>query len=72
MIHSRITSRARTTIPRPVREALDLRQEDELVYEMHGERVVLRRHRAADPFDDPFAMFTEWGEEADCRAYDGF
>jgi antitoxin PrlF len=72
MIHSRITSKAQTTIPRAVREALGVDVGDELAYEIDGERVVLRRYNPADPFDNPFAEFTEWASEADCKAYDGF
>ena len=73
MIHSRITSKAQTTIPKPVREALDLCEGDEVSYEIEGDRVVLRRrYNPADPFDNPFVNFTEWAGEADCRAYDGF
>lgn len=69
MIHSRITSKAQTTIPRAVRAALGLRQGDELAYEIDGDRVILTRKPSGDPFDDPFAMFTEWAGEAD-SAYD--
>lgn len=69
MIHSRITSKAQTTIPKAVREALDLREGDEVSYEIDGDRVVLRRYDPADPFDNPFASFTEWAGEAD-RVYD--
>jgi antitoxin PrlF len=69
MIHSRITSKAQTTIPRAVREALGLREGDEVSYEIEGDRVVIRRYNPADPFDNPFAHFTEWAGEAD-RVYD--
>ena len=69
MIHSRITSKAQTTIPRAVREALDLKQGDELNYEIDGDRVILTRAGVSDPFINNFAAFTEWGGEAD-RAYD--
>jgi antitoxin PrlF len=72
MIHSRITSKAQTTIPRAVREALGVEIGDELAYEIDGERVVLRRYNPSDPFDNPFLHFTEWAGEADCKAYDGF
>ena len=72
MIHSRITSKAQTTIPKEVRAALGLQKGDELCYEIEGDRVVLRRRNPADPFDNPFLTFTEWAGEADCRAYDGF
>lgn len=69
MIHSRIISKAQTTIPRAVRVALGLRQGDELAYEIDGNRVILTRRATSDPFDDLFAMFTEWAGEAD-KAYD--
>ena len=72
MIHSRITSKAQTTIPRAVREALRLEAGDELGYEIEGDRVVIRRQDPADPFDNPFHHFTEWSGDADCKAYDGF
>lgn len=69
MIHSRITSKAQTTIPRAVREALGVGQGDDLRYQIDGDRVILTRMPSGDPFDDPFAEFTEWAGEAD-RAYD--
>jgi antitoxin PrlF len=72
MIQSRISSKAQTTVPRAVRAALGLSKGDTLAYEIDGDRVILTRQRPGDPFDDPFAMFTEWADEADCRAYDGF
>lgn len=68
MIHSRITAEAQTIIPEAVRTALGLREGDELVYEIDGDRVVVRRFAAVDPF----ATFTEWTSEADCRAYADF
>lgn len=71
MIHSRLTSKAQTTIPRPVREALGLEEGDKLTYEIEGDRAILRR-AVDDQVADPFAAFNEWGEEADRRAYDGF
>ena len=71
MIHSRITAKAQTTIPRAVRDALHVGPGDSLAYEIDGDTVVLRRALdTTDPFDNPFAQFTEWATEADCRAYD--
>jgi antitoxin PrlF len=69
MIHSRITSKAQTTIPKAVREALGLREGDEVSYEIDGDRVVLRRYDPADLFDNPFVHFTEWAGDAD-RVFD--
>lgn len=63
MIIGRITAKAQTTIPRAVRLALGINPGDEIAYEIDGDRVVMRR--AADPFDKPFASFTEWGDDLD-------
>jgi antitoxin PrlF len=68
MIRSRLTTKSQTTIPRAVREALNLQPGDEVVYQVEGERVVLRK--AETPaVDDPFATFTEWDGDADREAY---
>ncbi len=68
MITSKLTSKAQTTIPQPVRTALHLREGDELAYVIEGSRVVLTKVEAA-PLDDPFRTFTEWDSDADRRAY---
>jgi antitoxin PrlF len=68
MITSRLTSKAQTTIPRPVRAALNLQDGDELQYELHGDQVVLKKAWRA-PAEDPFATFDEWDGEADREAY---
>ena len=69
MITSKITSKAQTTIPQPVRNALGLREGDEIVYEIEGDRVVLTKARAPGFAEDPFAVFTEWDSEADREGY---
>jgi antitoxin PrlF len=70
MITSKLTSKAQTTIPLPVRNALRLAEGDELVYMIDGDRVVLSKaSRAA--IDDPFATFSEWSSEADRIGYAG-
>jgi antitoxin PrlF len=70
MITSKLTSKAQTTIPQPVRAALHLKEGDEIVYAIDGDRVVLTR-AAKDQLEDPFATFGEWASEADRRAYAG-
>lgn len=67
MIIGRITAKAQTTIPRAVRLALGIKPGDEIAYEIEGDRVILRR--AGDPFDRPFAAFSEWSDGLD-EAYD--
>jgi antitoxin PrlF len=68
VITSKLTSKAQATIPAPVRTALHLREGDELVYNVEGDRVILRKaDRGA--IDDPFVTFEEWASEADHQAY---
>lgn len=68
MITSKLTSKAQTTIPQPVRDALHLHPGDELAYVIEGKRVVLTKRRP-ELSDDPFKTFAEWESEADIRAY---
>jgi len=74
VITSKLTSKAQTTIPQPVRTALGVAEGDELAYAIEDGRVVLtkaplRRVRKRESPDDPFATFTEWDSEADRHAY---
>ena len=68
MITSKISSKAQTTIPQPVRLALRLKEGDEIAYAIEEGRVILTR---AEPErgDDPFATFNEWDSAADRKAY---
>jgi antitoxin PrlF len=68
MITSKITSKAQTTIPRPVREALRLKEGDELAYTIERGRVILTK-AATMAADDPFATFSEWASKNDQKAY---
>lgn len=68
MITSKLTSKAQTTIPQPVRVALGLHEGDEIAYSIEEGRVILTR-AAVEPADDPFHTFNEWSSEADRRAY---
>ena len=68
MITSRLTTKAQTTIPQPVRAALKLGAGDELAYEIDGGRVILTKARDAAA-DDPFRTFHEWASDADRKGY---
>lgn len=68
MITSKLTSKAQTTIPQPVRTALRLKAGDQLVYEIEDGVVILRKAGAAGA-EDPFGTFTEWESDADRKAY---
>lgn len=69
MITSRLTSKAQTTIPQPVRAALGLKPGDDVVYEIDGDQVRLVRAPQGGMQGDPFVTFEEWAGEADSRAY---
>ena len=68
MITSKLTTKAQTTIPQPVRNALGLAEGDELAYQIDGTRVILTK-ATSQVADDPFVLFDEWDSEADRRAY---
>ena len=68
MITSKLTSKAQTTIPQSVRAALHLREGDEIIYAIDGDRVIMTR-AVRDQLDGPFATFGEWNSEADRKAY---
>ncbi len=71
MITSKLTSKAQTTIPQPVRAALRLREGDEIAYAIEAGRVVLTRAQPDQTADDPFRTFSEWDSSADAEAYAG-
>jgi antitoxin PrlF len=68
MITSKLTSKARTTIPQPVRTALCLKAGDHLAYVIDGNRVLLAK-ASPEPADSPFRTFSEWDSPADIKAY---
>lgn len=70
MITSKLTTKAQTTIPLPVRNALRLAGGDEIAYLIEGDRVFLTKVSRKSA-DDPFAAFGEWSSEADTSAYAG-
>jgi len=70
MITSKLTAKAQTTIPQPVRIALGLREGDELAYVIEDGRVILTKARA-ESAEDPFRAFHEWDSDADRKAYAG-
>lgn len=56
---SKLTSKAQTVIPKPIREALGLSPGDGIVYRQTLQGSVIERAPDAGD-DDPFATFTEW------------
>ncbi|HEY5208947.1 MAG TPA: type II toxin-antitoxin system PrlF family antitoxin [Stellaceae bacterium] len=68
MITSKITGKARTTIPQAVRIALRIKAGDEIAYAIEGDRVILTKTSVVI-LDNRFTTFIEWDSEADRRAY---
>jgi antitoxin PrlF len=71
MIKSRLSSKAQTTIPQPVRVALRLEEGDDIAYEIHDGVVTLTKASVVG-VEDPFATFDEWDSEADREDYANF
>jgi antitoxin PrlF len=71
MIRSKLSTKAQTTIPQPVRAALRLKAGDELIYEIINERVFITKASRGGKSDDPFRIFSEWSSKADTKAYEG-
>ncbi len=69
MITSKLTRKAQTTIPQPVRAALRLEEGDELLYEIVDQRVIVTKVLRNKTQDDPFGTFDEWRSKADGKAY---
>ncbi|HJT42200.1 MAG TPA: type II toxin-antitoxin system PrlF family antitoxin [Rhizomicrobium sp.] len=65
--YSKVTTKAQTVIPRVVRARLGLKAGDRLAYRITPKGVIIEK--AEGQGDDPFATFTEWGGEADERAF---
>ncbi len=68
MIVSKLTSKAQTTIPQPVRQALQLQHGDDIVYVIEGGRVTIAKAASSATLEDPFATFDEWNSDADRKA----
>lgn len=68
MLSSKLTSKAQTTIPQPVRVALRLEPGDQLLYEIADQRVILTKAGSGGKTDS-FRTFHEWSTEADAKAY---
>lgn len=65
MILSQLSSKSQTTIPRAVRQSLNLKPGDAIGYELVGDKVLLSKVDASDPFIANFSTFWEWNTEED-------
>ncbi|MBS0503943.1 MAG: AbrB/MazE/SpoVT family DNA-binding domain-containing protein [Proteobacteria bacterium] len=69
MIHARLTPETLIAIPLEVRKALDLKAGDFVGYDIENGAAVLKKINPNDPFENPFATFTEWADELDTEAF---
>jgi antitoxin PrlF len=69
MIRSKLTAKAQTTIPQPVRHHLGLEEGDMLGFILADGHARLVKIAAAPPAPKP-ATLAEWESEADAIAYD--
>ncbi len=68
---ARITSRGRTTIPKKIREAANLREGDMIAFKVEGDHVVVRKVIAgADAYWQGFSkVLNEWVSREDEEAW---
>ena len=71
-MHSRLTSKSQTTIPKRVRDRLRLKPGDFVRYEIEGNRVVLSKATAIDVthLAQLEKTLSEWDSPEDAAAYD--
>lgn len=67
IIHSKVTSKSQTVLPRAIRQKLGVGPGDMLAYIETDRGIVIEKARVLE--DDPFLTFTEWATEADDKAY---
>ena len=69
--YSKLTVKAQTTVPKPVREALRLKAGDAIAYEIEGGRVTLRREGGDRAYLKALeSTLSEWDTPEDADAYD--
>jgi antitoxin PrlF len=66
---SKLSVKAQTVLPKPVREKLGLAPGDTVRFIIEDDRVLLVKHVEVE--DDPFHAFTEWSSLEDEKAYGG-
>ncbi len=69
---SRLSSKGQVTVPKAIRDRLELAPGDTVAYEVEGERVILRR---VEPFDAAYhaaltqTLAEEWNSPEDDEAF---
>lgn len=65
---SKMSVKAQTVLPKPVREKLGLKPGDTVRFLIEDDKVTVAKHLGED---DPFQAFTEWSSPEDDEAYAG-
>jgi AbrB family looped-hinge helix DNA binding protein len=68
-MHSRVSSKGQTVIPKAVREKLGLATGDLIRFRVAKTGVTIDKVRQAE--DDPFVSFEEWNSDEDEKLYRG-
>ena len=69
-VHSRVSSKGQTVIPKAVRERLGLKTGDLIRFKV-GDKGAVTIDKVRPAEDDPFATFDEWSSEEDETLYGG-
>ena len=67
IVHSKLTSKSQTVLPRAIRQKLGVGPGDTLAYIETDHGILIEKARIIE--DDPFTTFTEWATEADDKAF---
>jgi bifunctional DNA-binding transcriptional regulator/antitoxin component of YhaV-PrlF toxin-antitoxin module len=69
LISSRLDAKARTVLPKVVRDVLGLGPGDQIGYAIRDGLVILTAIKMPLFQEDPFACFDEWASRADTEGY---
>ena len=67
-LRAKLSTKSQAVIPKPVRDRLGVGPGDLVEFEIRDGEVLIRRAAAGERID-PFAVFHEWGSEADEDAF---
>jgi antitoxin PrlF len=69
MALSKMSVKAQTVLPKPVRDKLGLTPGDTVRFIIEDDRVIVAKY--VETVDDPFHAFAEWSSPEDDKAYGG-